>query len=236
SYAMPGRLSFTQLRQKAQAILSELGHDHVLPLEMEVRRLSAAQRQLVEIAKALALNADLVIFDEPTASLSPTEVDRLFDIMARLRDSGKALGFVSHRLEEVFAITDRVTILREGRTVAEDLPTSELTQKDIIRHMVGRDIGNVYHKAPSAVLTNELPIALEVTNLSAPPIVRDVSFSVRKGEILGLGGLVGAGRSEPAEAIFGLRHRASGRIVVNGKEIRSRSPSAAIRAGIGMVA
>jgi len=236
SYAMPGRLSFAQLRQKAQAILSELGHDHVLPLDMEVRRLSAAQRQLVEIAKALALNADLVIFDEPTASLSPTEVDALFDIMARLRDSGKALGFVSHRLEEVFAITDRVTILREGRTVAEGVPTAGLTQADIIRHMVGRDIGNVYRKAPAASAAGERPVALEVRGLSAPPAVRDVSFAVRKGEILGLGGLVGAGRSESAEAIFGLRHRSAGKVLVGGREIPPNSPIAAIRAGLGMVA
>lgn len=235
SYAMPGRLSFAQLRQKAQAILSELGHDHVLPLDMEVRRLSAAQRQLVEIAKALALNAELVIFDEPTASLSPTEVVRLFDIMARLKNSGKALAFVSHRLEEVFAITDRVTILREGKTVAEGVPTAGLTQADVIRHMVGRDIGNVYRKA-SSVTANEQPVALEVIGLNAPPTVRDVSFTVRKGEILGLGGLVGAGRSESAEAIFGLRHRNGGRVLVGGKEIPPGNPIAAIRAGLGMVA
>ena len=236
SYAMPGRLSFSQLRHKAQAILSELGHDHMLPLDIEVRRLSAAQRQLVEIAKALALNADLVIFDEPTASLSPIEVDRLFDIMARLKNSGKALAFVSHRLEEVFAITDRVTILREGKTVAEGLPTAGLTQADVIRHMVGRDIGNVYRKASSPAASNEQPVALEVTGLNASPIVRNVSFMVRKGEILGLGGLVGAGRTESAEAIFGLRHRSGGRVLVGGKEIPPKSPIAAIRAGLGMVA
>ena len=235
SYAMPGRLSYSQLRQKAQSILAELGHDHALPLDVEVRRLSAAQRQLIEIAKALALNADLVIFDEPTASLSPTEVDRLFDIMVRLKDSGKALAFVSHRLEEVFAITDRVTILREGRTVTDGVPTAELTQADIIRHMVGRDLGNVYNRA-SASSASERPVALEVKHLSAPPAVRDVSFSVRKGEILGLGGLVGAGRSESAEAIFGLRHRSGGEVLVGGKPIPPSNPLAAIRAGVGMVA
>ena len=236
SYAMPGRLSFARLRRKAQSILSELGPNHSLPLDMEVRRLSAAQRQLVEISKALALNADLVIFDEPTASLSPTEVDSLFNVMTRLRNAGKALAFVSHRLEEVFAITDRVTILREGRTVADDLPTAGLTQTDIIRHMVGRDIGNVYHKAPPDGNAGERPVALEVSGLSAPPAVRDVSFFVRKGEILGLGGLVGAGRSKSVEAVFGLRHRAAGKITVGGREISPRTPIAAIRAGIGMVA
>lgn len=236
SYAMPGRLSYADLRRRAQSILSDLGPNHSLPLDMEVRRLSAAQRQLVEISKALALDADLVIFDEPTASLSPTEVDSLFNIMTRLKDAGKALAFVSHRLEEVFAITDRVTILREGKTVAEDLPTAGLTQTDIIRHMVGRDIGHVYHKASEGGNAGERPVALEVSGLSAPPTVRDVSFSVRKGEILGLGGLVGAGRSESVEAIFGLRHRRAGRIVVGGKEISPRTPIKAIRAGIGMVA
>ncbi len=235
SYALSGRLSFARLRDKATEILSELGHEHALPLDVEVRRLSAAQRQLVEIAKALALSADLVIFDEPTASLSPTEVDRLFDVMTRLKDSGKSLAFVSHRLEEVFAITDRVTILREGQTVAEDLQTAALTQTDIIRHMVGRDIGNIY-RAPAARQDSERPVALQVMGISAPPAVRDVSFSVRKGEILGLGGLVGAGRSEAAEAIFGMRHRAAGRILVNGTEISPRTPKAAVRAGIGMVA
>jgi ABC-type sugar transport system ATPase subunit len=235
-YAMPGRLSFAQLRARAGEILSELGHDHALPLDMEVRRLSAAQRQLVEIAKALALNADLVIFDEPTSSLSPTEVDRLFDIMTRLKDSGKALAFVSHRLEEVLAITDRVTILREGRTVAEGVPTAGLSQNDIIRHMVGRDIGNVFRNVSAARAPSDRPVVLKVTNLRAPPTVRDVSFSVRKGEILGLGGLVGAGRSEAAEAIFGLRARTGGHVFVDGKEIHARSPITAIRAGIGMVA
>lgn len=235
-YARPGRLSFGRLRQQARAILGELGHEHALPLDAEVRRLSAAQRQLVEISKALALNADLVIFDEPTASLSPTEVDRLFDIIGRLRDAGKALAFVSHRLEEVFAITDRVTILREGRTVAEDVPTAGLTQSDIIRHMVGRDIGSVFGGHRPMAEVDDRPIALEVTGLSAPPAVRDVSFSVRKGEILGLGGLVGAGRSESAEAIFGLRRRLAGRIKVNGREVSLNSPIQAVRAGIGMVA
>ena len=234
--SMPGRLSYARMRQQALKILSELGREHALPLDAEVHRLSAAQKQLVEIAKALALNADLVIFDEPTASLSPTEVDRLFDVMARLRDSGKALVFVSHRLEEVFAITDTVTVLREGRTVAEGLATSELNQSDIIRHMVGREIGDVYRPARPEGTTSDRPGALEVSNLRAEPQVRDVSFSVRKGEIIGLGGLVGAGRSESAEAIFGLRHRTGGRILLNGHEIAPHSPVQAIRAGIGMVA
>ncbi len=236
SLSMPGRLSYSRMHQQAGEILSTLGQEHTLSLDTKVLRLPSAQKQLVEIAKALALNADLVIFDEPTASLSPTEVDHLFDIMSRLRDSGKALAFVSHRLEEVFAITDTVTILREGRTVAQDLRTPDLNQSDIIRHMVGREIGNIYRGGTPEGGDSNRTIALEVRNLKAEPNVRDVSFSVRKGEIVGLGGLVGAGRSESAEAVFGLRNRTGGQIVLNGREISPRSPLQAIRAGIGMVA
>jgi len=231
-----GRLSYTALRQQANEILARLGHEHVLRLDQEVRRLSAAQRQLVEIAKALALDANLVIFDEPTASLSPTEVERLFDIMARLRKDGRGLIFVSHRLEEVLAITDRVTIMREGRTVAQSLPTASLSQSDIIRHMVGQDIGTVYAQATASGSSAGAPVVLEVEGLSARPAVRNVSFSVGRGEILGLGGLVGAGRSEAAEAIFGLRKRSAGTIRMNGKLINPQKPADAIRAGIGLVA
>ncbi|WP_299740903.1 sugar ABC transporter ATP-binding protein [uncultured Roseobacter sp.] len=233
--ATPGRLSFRAMRERANQLLSGLGHEHVLPLDAEVRTLSAAQRQLVEIAKALALDARLVIFDEPTASLSATEVDRLFDIMVRLREGGRALGFVSHRLEEVFAITDRVTILREGQVVAEDVATGTLTQNDIIQHMVGRDIGAIYasrHMAPDAVSDT----IFDVRGLRAAPWVRDMSFSVRAGEILGLGGLVGAGRSEAMEAIWGLRPRQGGEILVRGKPVRLNKPADAVRAGLGFVA
>lgn len=233
--ARPGRLSFNRLRTRALEILASLGHEHVLPLNAEVRTLSAAQRQLCEIAKALALDARLVIFDEPTASLSPAEVESLFDIMARLRDDGRALAFVSHRLEEVFAITDRVTILREGTTVAEDLPTASLNQGDIIRYMVGKDIGAIYDARRSGYGLTEKPV-FEVKQLKAEPWVRDISFSVKGGEILGLGGLVGAGRSEAAEAIFGLRPRQSGEIFVNGAQIHPRRPAEAIRHGLGLVA
>ncbi|MCY4206736.1 MAG: sugar ABC transporter ATP-binding protein [Roseovarius sp.] len=233
--ATPGRLSYRDMRRNATEILAALGHDHVLPLDAEVRTLSAAQRQLVEIAKALALDARLVIFDEPTASLSAAEVDRLFDIIARLRDDDRALGFVSHRLEEIFAITDRVTILREGRVVLEDAETGSLSQNDIIRHMVGRDIGTIYSKRKmKSEGTGET--VFEVRGLRSMPWVRDIGFSVRRGEILGLGGLVGAGRSEAVEAVWGLRPRQAGEILVNGKPIKIKKPVDAVRAGLGFVA
>ena len=234
--ALSGRLSFGRLRGRANAILQDLGEAGALPLDVVVSRLSAAQRQLVEIAKALASDAELIIFDEPTASLSPGEVERLFDVMARLRQSGRGLIFVSHRLEEVFAITDRVTILREGTTVAWSLSTADLNQGEVIRLMVGRELGAIYAAAAAPSDSAAAPVILEVEGLEAAPLVRKVSFQVRRGEILGLAGLVGAGRSEAAEAIFGLRPRQAGRVTLAGKDLAIRGPADAVRAGIGFVA
>lgn len=232
----PGRLSFPALRRRGGELLASLGHEGIVPLEAEVRGLSAAQKQLVEIAKALGLGAKLIIFDEPTASLSPSEVERLFDIMGRLREDGCGLVFVSHRLEEVFAVTDRVTILREGRTVLASLETASLSQAELIRHMVGQELGAIYAGGLGGTERREGRVALEVEALEAPPLVRNVSFSVRRGEILGLGGLVGAGRSEAVEAVFGLRPRRGGRIRIDGRDIDIRKPGDSIRAGIGFVA
>ncbi len=232
----PGRLDYRDLRVKALEILSSLGQADALPLDREVRGLSSAQKQLVEIAKALGVRAKLIIFDEPTASLSPGEVDRLFDVMSRLRLTGCGLVFVSHRLEEVFSITDRVTVLREGRTTMHARVTTTLNQADVIRAMVGADLGTVY-AAPRAVGHRHTgAVSLDVRNLASLPAVRDVSFSVQEGEILGLGGLVGAGRSETVEAIFGLRSRTSGTVTLCGKALKPNSPRHSIRAGLGFVA
>ena len=230
---LPGRLRRGALRQRAAAILDSLGQLDGLQLDQEVRLLSAAQRQLVEIAKALALNAAMIIFDEPTASLSPGEVERLFEVMTRLRAAGHGLVFVSHRLEEVLAISDRVTIMREGRTVAAAMPTAGLTQGEIIRLMVGQEIERIHGRRPEA--TGARDVVLELRHLRAPPAVRDVSLALHKGEILGLAGLVGAGRSETLEAIFGLRSRAAGEMRLNGAPFAPRRPSEAIRAGFGLV-
>jgi ABC-type sugar transport system ATPase subunit len=231
----PGRLSYTTNRRRAAEILDELGHADDLSLDQELRNLSAAQRQLVEIAKALALNSDLIIFDEPTASLSPGEVERLFQVIIRLRDAGRALGFVSHRLEEVFALTDRVTVIREGRTVAESVDTASLNQSELIRLMVGREIGAIYTARHVVPAKRGEPI-LEVRHLRLPPMVTDVSLELHRGEILGLGGLVGAGRSETVEAIFGLYPGAGGTMKLDGVAFAPRSPTEAIRAGIGFIA
>ena len=231
----PGRLSRPAMRRRAGEILADLGQEHALPLEAEARDLSAAQRQLVEIAKALALKANLIIFDEPTASLSPSEVERLFDVIARLEAAQCAIVFVSHRLEEVFAISEEITVMREGRTVAASQPTSSLNQTELIRLMVGRDIGSIYAASAAPPEQRGAPI-LSARGLSAPPLVRDVSFDLHRGEILGLGGLVGAGRSETVETLFGLRPRAGGEVRLEGRPFAPRTPAQAIRAGIGFVA
>jgi ABC-type sugar transport system ATPase subunit len=230
-----GPLSYASMRRRAGEILDGLGHADDLSPDQEVRNLSAAQRQLVEIAKALALNSDLIIFDEPTASLSPGEVELLFAAIRKLRDAGRAIGFVSHRLEEVFALTDRVTVIREGRTVAASVDTAELNQAELIRLMVGREIGAIYAARHAAAPERGAPI-LEVKDLRLPPMVKSVSLELHRGEILGLGGLVGAGRSETLEAIFGLRRPAGGTMSLDGRPFAPRSPTDAIRAGIGFVA
>jgi ribose transport system ATP-binding protein/rhamnose transport system ATP-binding protein len=232
----PGRLDYGTLRKRGFELLSSLGQADALPLDWEVRRLSSAQKQLVEIAKALGVRAKLMIFDEPTASLSPTEVDRLFDIMTRLRLSGCGLVFVSHRLEEVFSITDRVTVMREGRTVMHARPTSGLSQSELIRAMVGAELGAIYASPHASASKSHASVVLDVRHLAASPVVRDVSFKAHAGEILGLGGLVGAGRSETVEAIFGLRPRSGGTVLLCGKPLKPNNPQAAIRAGVGFVA
>ncbi len=231
-----GRLNYAELRKQGLELLASLGQADALPLDWEVRRLSSAQKQLVEIAKALGVRAKLMIFDEPTASLSPTEVDRLFDIMTRLRLSGRGLIFVSHRLEEVFSITDRVTVMREGRTVMNARPTTSLSQADLVRAMVGTDIAATYTGCHAPSPRKAGPVAMEVRNLASGAAVLDVSFAVKAGEILGLGGLVGAGRSETVEAIFGLQARDAGTVTVGGKLLPPGKPRASIKAGLGFVA
>lgn len=228
----PGGMQVRTWRARAGEILRSLGQEASMPLDVEVRRLSAAQRQLVEIAKTLAMEAALIIFDEPTASLSPGEVERLFDIIARLRGEGRGVVFVSHRLEEVFSITDRITVLREGRTVAAGVPTRELTEAELIRLMVGQDVARHVPPPPGR---RENGVVLEARHLAAPPKVRDVSFTLHRGEIVGLAGLIGAGRSETLEILFGLRPPLRGEMRLGGRPFAPRHPREAIRAGLALV-
>jgi ABC-type sugar transport system ATPase subunit len=233
---MPGTLRWRELRAQARTLVAEFGEEVGLHLDAPVRELSTGQRQLVEIAKALALDSRIIIFDEPTAPLSPHESETLFEIIRGLAARGRGLIFVSHRLEEIFEVTDRVTILREGQVVAAAVPTTTLTQGELVRLMVGRELSNIYSNPGGAPPSrSEGQPVLRVRHLSCPPRVRDVSFEVHAGEILGLAGLVGAGRSETLETIFGLRRAAGGTIELRGQPFHPRSPRDAIRAGIGFV-
>jgi len=198
--------------------------------EQPVRGLSIADQQIVEIAKALSFDARVLIMDEPTAALSGTEVDRLFRVVETLRDRGAAVLFISHRLEEVFAICSTVTVLRDGQ-VTHDGAVQELSTDDLVRKMVGRELTQLFPKVDAEI---GAPV-LKVSRLTREGVFTDISFEVRRGEIVALAGLVGAGRSEVARAIFGIDRRDAGDVEVEGVAIPSGAPSRAMRAGIGFV-
>jgi ABC-type sugar transport system ATPase subunit len=234
-YGRNGRFRFKALRSQAHDVLEQLGVAADIELDTITGDLSAAHRQLVEIARALALKAKVIIFDEPTTSLSPSEVAKLFTVMNRLRSDGCAMVFVSHRMEELFAITDRVTVLRDGKIAASGLKTAELSQTKLVHLMIGRELQSSAPRSNKMTEPEGL-VALEVMNLHAQPLLKDVSFRLHQGEILGLGGLVGAGRSETLEAIFGLRPVQGGSMLLGNTPYRPRRPLDAIRSGLGFVA
>ncbi|MDX6284318.1 MAG: rhamnose transport system ATP-binding protein [Kribbellaceae bacterium] len=194
------------------------------------RGLSIADQQLVEIAKALSADARVVVMDEPTAALTGVEVERLFAVARSLRDDGAALVFISHRFEEITALCERVTIMRDGKHVSTDL-VSEVSVDEMVRRMVGRELGALFPKqdvTPGAVV-------LSVTGLTRDPVFADISFEVRAGEIVALAGLVGSGRSEVVQSIFGVDPRDAGTVKVGGKTLKAASPRAAMAAGVALV-
>jgi ribose transport system ATP-binding protein len=196
----------------------------------KVRDLSVAQQQMVEIAKAIAVQAKILIMDEPTAALGESETEVLFQTVRSLTAQGIAVIFITHRLEEMFRIADRVVVLRDGRRVGE-LPVSEATPERVVQMMVGRDLQEIFHK--ETVQIGE-PV-LEVRGLTRRGAVEDVSFTLRRGEILGFAGLVGAGRTETARLLFGADARDRGEILLEGKPLSVSSPAEAVRAGLGLV-
>ena len=219
----------TAVRPKAEEILRELDLD--LDLDAEVSELSVADKQLTAICRALVNDARAIIMDEPTTALTHSEVARLFALVDRLRARGVTLMFVSHKLEEVLAISQRLTIMRSGRRVVSGL-TSEFDQRIISQHMTGREVDEsrlIGELDPTA------PLALEVKNLSLPGAYRDISFSLRRGEILGVTGLLGSGRTEIAESLFGVTPAKEGEVNVAGKQVQIRSIKDAVAAGIGYV-
>jgi ABC-type sugar transport system ATPase subunit len=212
----------------AAAVLEELGA--TIDPRARLGDLSISQQQLVEIAKAYAANPRIIVLDEPTSSLSEHETAALFKILRKMKNTGIAIIYISHRLKEVLEIADDVTILRDGGMI-ETRPAQGVTAPEMIRLMVGREVTNVFPKTPAEI---GAPV-LKVRGLSDGANFADVSFDVRAGEILGLTGLVGAGRTEVARAIFGLSSVTAGVIEINGKPVAIRSPSAAMKAGIAYV-
>jgi len=211
------RIDGRRMRREAAAVFDQLGVR--LDPDRLARGLSIADQQLVEIVKALTTNARVIVMDEPTAALTSTEVERLFGIVETLRARGNAVLFISHRLEEIFSLCQRVTVMRDGRHVLTQ-PTEELTVQSVIRAMVGRDMDALFPKVPSEAGR----VVLKVDRLTREGVFTDVSFDVRSGEIVALAGLVGAGRTEVARAIFGIDRWDAGSVEVDGKRLRPGSP------------
>jgi L-arabinose transport system ATP-binding protein len=217
------------LLRRAAELLKAFGVEGVLAPERSCAGLSPAQRQLIEIMPALRPGARLLAFDEPTSSLTEDEAGRLFQVIRRLKADGVAVVYISHRLREIIGLADRCIVMRDGRRVADE-PTAELDEQKMVRLMVGRPISDLFHRRRRELGPTQLMLANVTTKQ-----VRDISLSIRAGEIVGLGGLVGAGRSEVAHAIIGEDRLLSGHMEVAGKPFRPTTPADAIKAGIGLV-
>lgn len=196
----------------------------------QMKDLSVAQAQLVEIAKAIAFGSRIIIMDEPTSAITEREVARLHNIIKQLRDAGTAIIYITHKMDEVFAISDEITVFRDGQWVATE-PASKMTREGLISLMVGRELTQLFPKADAEIGE----VVLEVEGLNRGKMVQDVSFNVRKGEILGIAGLMGSGRTEVLETVFGIYPAASGKIKVKGKEVKISEPVHAIEAGLGLL-
>jgi rhamnose transport system ATP-binding protein len=227
-YTSYGTIDRAAMRKATRELTERLGV-RIHP-DREARGLSIADQQTVEIAKAISLNARVLIMDEPTAALSGVEVDRLMGIARQLRDEGKGIIFISHRFDEVFSLCDTITVMRDGAYVSTDR-TSEVTEDDIIRRMVGRSVDNLFPKQETEVGD----VVLEVERLSSGGVFEDVSFTVRSGEIVCLAGLVGAGRTEIARAIFGVDKYDAGTVRLGGQDVPPHNPAKAMKLGMGFV-
>ena len=224
-----GIVNWKKINAAAKKLLMEMGFDMIDPRK-QVGSMPVAYQQIVEICKSLSQDAHILILDEPTAVLTFGEIERLFGIVKKLKDCGWGIIYISHRLEEVFQICDTATILKDGEFVGE-YDVNTLTKRELVNLMVGRTMSNYYpardHNIGKTVLS--------VSHLAAGSSVKDVSFYVRAGEVLGISGLVGAGRTESMRAIFGIDKIDSGEILLNGKSVRFSSPDAAVKAGIGFL-
>ena len=226
---LPAGINWRALRRRADELINRLGFD-ISPRAL-VSDLSVAHQQVVEVAKALSRNARVIVFDEPTAVLSTGDAKRLLDIIRSLRAEGVGIVYISHRLDEVFDISDRISVLKDGQYVDTVVP-AESSVDQLIRLMVGRPLSQLFGYKPEVTIGEEL---LKVEGLTLPNGVRDVSFSLRRGEVVGLGGLVGSGRTEVVRAIFGADPITSGKITLRGERFRPRAPKQAVEQGLGLV-
>ncbi|CAN5517104.1 sugar ABC transporter ATP-binding protein [soil metagenome] len=223
-----GLVDHSRIHREARALLDRLSL--ALDTRREVQGLGVAQQQMVEIAKALSQNARILVLDEPTAALSDRETAKLFEVIADLRGQGVAMAYISHRMEEVFRLGDRVTVLRDGKHVAT-LPAGEATPEDLVTMMVGRKVDMSYHRGDRPTAGECL---LEVDGIASASGIQDVTLRVHAGEIVGLSGLVGSGRTEVARAIFGADRLTAGSVRFAGKALRG-TPTDARRAGLGLI-
>jgi ABC-type sugar transport system ATPase subunit len=233
---LPSRHGFVDrraLRERAATLLRTVGLD-VDPQE-QASSLAASEQQLVEIARALSMGARLLIMDEPSSSLTEHETQQLLSLVRRLRDDGVAIIYVSHRFAEVFAIADRITVMRDGATV-QTIPCAATTPAEVVALMVGREIVPTSAARTTATGADASIPVLELRNVSRSGAIEQVSFTVARGEIVGMAGLIGAGRSETARVVFGADRHDSGDVILNGKVVRFASPRDAIAAGVAMVA
>ncbi|WP_112310715.1 sugar ABC transporter ATP-binding protein [Pseudogemmobacter bohemicus] len=227
--ALPAGISWPKLRERARALIARLGFD-IAPGD-QVSDLSVAHQQVVEIAKALSRQARVIVFDEPTAVLSTGDARRLLQIIRDLKAEGVGIVYISHRLDEIYEIADRITVMKDGRRVDTVTPASTPVDQ-LIRMMVGRPLAQLFGDKPETRIGDEV---LRLNGLTLPNGVRDVSFAIRSGEVVGLGGLVGSGRTEVARAIFGADPVSSGEMVLKGAPYRPRNPRQAVRRGVGLV-
>jgi rhamnose transport system ATP-binding protein len=223
-----GLISRGAMRRQASELFARLGV--LIDPDRVAEGLSIADQQIIEIAKAISLDARVLVMDEPTAALSGVEVDRLFAVARSLRDRGAGILFISHRFDEVFALTDRITVMRDGRYIATH-DTADATVEGIVRQMVGRDIAQLFPKAEAEIGD----VVLSVRDLTRAGVFSHIGFEVRAGEIVGLAGLVGAGRTEVARAVFGIDAYDSGTVTLGGTPLPAGDPQKAIDAGIGFV-
>ncbi|WP_326837792.1 sugar ABC transporter ATP-binding protein [Amycolatopsis rhabdoformis] len=230
--ASAGWVRRAKMRADARNLLDRLGHREIR-VDREVGTLSAAGKQIVSLARALSLDARLIVLDEPSAVLASDEVANLFRVIRGLTERGVAVVYISHRLEEIREIGDRVTVLKDGHTVATGLPARTTPTTDLVALMTGRRVEYLFPPRPAEDAFAERPVLLEVENLGVAGEFEDVSFSVREGEIVGLAGLVGSGRSEVLETVYGARKPTTGQVKLAGKPLR-RGVTSAVRNGLGL--